>query len=163
MFIGTHNAFHPTNKFTAEWSREEINFIDDNVGLRKGNLKLTYISNQLTLISFLTQHLVTHTTVRKVYPTLRLWDITEFVQLARTSRNDWWKGALVKGWQRCRSWCSQKHQVIYWQMHRYYLNNTFFIIKLNTPSLNQKSLINNNIVNKRKCIDWFNYKIVIGS
>ena len=45
QFIETLNAFHPTTKFTAEWSREEIKFLDANVRLRNRQLKLTYISN----------------------------------------------------------------------------------------------------------------------
>ena len=50
-----------------------------------------------------------------------------------------------------------------WQMHRYYTCNKYFVNKLTTFSLHQKSFINNNIVNKIKCMYWFNYKIVIGS
>ena len=34
QFIETLNACHPTIKFTAEWSKEEINFLDVNVRLR---------------------------------------------------------------------------------------------------------------------------------
>ena len=49
-----------------------------------------------------------------------------------------------------------------WQMHRYCIYNKYFITKLITPSLYQKSLINNSIVNKIKCMYWLNYKIVIG-
>ena len=37
------------------------------------------------------------------------------------------------------------------------------ILGVSTSSLHQKSLINSNIVNKRKCIYWFRCKIVIGS
>ena len=50
----------------------------------------------------------------------------------------------------------------YWQMHRYYIYYKYFVNKLTTLSLYQKSLINNSIMNK-KCMYWFNYKIVIGS
>ena len=39
QFIETLNAFHPTIKFTAEWSREEINFLDVNVRLRNRQLE----------------------------------------------------------------------------------------------------------------------------
>ena len=49
-----------------------------------------------------------------------------------------------------------------WQMHRYCIYNKYFITKLITPSLYQKSLINNSIVNKIKCMYWLTYKIVIG-
>ena len=43
QFIETLNACNPTIKFTAEWSKEEINVLDVNVRLRIGNLKMTYI------------------------------------------------------------------------------------------------------------------------
>ena len=58
---------------------------------------------KLTLISFLTQPLVTLTTVRKVYPSVRLWDTAGFVLIikslintATTLRNGWWKWAIVE-------------------------------------------------------------------
>ena len=35
QFIETLNAFDLTIRFTAEWSREEINFLDVNVKLKK--------------------------------------------------------------------------------------------------------------------------------
>ena len=60
QFIETLNAFHSTVQFTSEWSREEINFLYVNVRLRNRQLERTYISNQLTLISFLARHLVIH-------------------------------------------------------------------------------------------------------
>ena len=37
-----------------------------------------------------------------------------------------------------------------WQMHRYYVYNKYFITKLTTSSLYEKSLISTNIVNKTK-------------
>ena len=42
QFIETLNALHITIKFTAEWSREEINFLDVNVRLKK---RSTYQTN----------------------------------------------------------------------------------------------------------------------
>ena len=39
QFIETRNAFHPAIKFTVEWSREEINFLGDNVKLRNRQLE----------------------------------------------------------------------------------------------------------------------------
>ena len=39
QFIETLNACHPTIKFTAEWSKEEINFLDVNVRLRNRQLE----------------------------------------------------------------------------------------------------------------------------
>ena len=55
--IETINVFSHHYKFTAEWLKK---------AKKLGNLKLTYISNQLTL-RFSTQHLVTHTDERRVY------------------------------------------------------------------------------------------------
>ena len=72
QFIETLNAYHPTIKFTAEWSKEEINFLDVNVRLRNGQLETDLHIKPMTLIRFLTQHLVTLTIVRKVYPKIRL-------------------------------------------------------------------------------------------
>ena len=42
QFIETLNALHITIKFMAEWSREEINFLDVNVRLKK---RSTYQTN----------------------------------------------------------------------------------------------------------------------
>ena len=39
QFIETLNSCHPTIKFTPEWSKEEKNFLDINVRLRKRQLK----------------------------------------------------------------------------------------------------------------------------
>ena len=39
QFIETPNACHPTIKFTAEWSKEEINFLDVNVRLKNRQLE----------------------------------------------------------------------------------------------------------------------------
>ena len=39
QFIETLNACHPTIKFTAEWSKEEINFLDVNVRLRNRQIE----------------------------------------------------------------------------------------------------------------------------
>ena len=38
-FIEALNACHPTMKFTAEWSKEEINFLDVNVRLQNRQLE----------------------------------------------------------------------------------------------------------------------------
>ena len=38
-FIETLNACHPTIKFTAEWLKEEMNFLDVNVKLRNWQLE----------------------------------------------------------------------------------------------------------------------------
>ena len=43
QFIETLNACHPNIKFTAEWSKEEIYFLDANIRQEIGNFKLTYI------------------------------------------------------------------------------------------------------------------------
>ena len=39
QFIETLNAFHRTIKFTAEWSKEETNFLDVKVRLRNRQLE----------------------------------------------------------------------------------------------------------------------------
>ena len=39
QFIEKINAFHPTAKLTVEWSKEEINFLDVTVRLRKRQLE----------------------------------------------------------------------------------------------------------------------------
>ena len=115
FFIETLNAFRPTIKFTAEWSRGEINILDVNVRLRNRQLGADLHVKPTTLISFLTQHLAIHTTVRKVYPIARLWDITGFVLIIKSlinvetnDRNGWWKEAIVKGWLGRRD---SKHEV----------------------------------------------------
>ena len=48
-------------------------------------------------------------------------------------------------------------------MYRYDAYNIYFVNKLTTFSLYQKTLVNNSIVNNIKCIYSFNYKIVIDS
>ena len=35
QFIEIFNAYHPIIKFTPEWSKEEINFLDVNVMTKK--------------------------------------------------------------------------------------------------------------------------------
>ena len=37
-FINEINSFHPTIKFTADWSKEKVNFLDVEVTLRNGVL-----------------------------------------------------------------------------------------------------------------------------
>ena len=39
VFIDQVNLFHPTIKFTAEYSKEEVNFLDLNIKLIDGELK----------------------------------------------------------------------------------------------------------------------------
>ena len=60
----------PLSNLLQNGQKKKKKFSDGNA--RFENLKLTYISSQLTLISFLTQHLVTLTTVKKVYSIFRL-------------------------------------------------------------------------------------------
>ena len=38
-FIDQVNLFHPTTKFTAEYSKEEVNFLDQNIKLIDRELK----------------------------------------------------------------------------------------------------------------------------
>ena len=37
-FINEINSFHPTIKFTADWSKEKVNFLDVEVTLNNGLL-----------------------------------------------------------------------------------------------------------------------------
>ena len=62
-----------------------------------------------------------------------------------------------------RSWSMAFEKVKIVTLHRYCIYNKYFVNNLATLFFYQKSFINNNIVNKIKCIYWFNYKIVIGS
>ena len=62
----------PLSNLLQNGQKKKKKFSDGNGNARFENLKLTYISSQLTLISFLTQHLVTLTTVKKVYSIFRL-------------------------------------------------------------------------------------------
>ena len=55
----------PLSNSLQNGQEKKQTFLEFDITL--GNFKLTYIPNQLTLISFLTQHLVTHTTVKKIY------------------------------------------------------------------------------------------------
>ena len=66
--------------------------------------------------------------------------------------------------RRCRSMTFEKVRIVgFLTSGWYYIYNKYFVNKLTTLSLYKKSFINNNIVNKTKCIYWFNCKIVIGS
>ena len=72
QFIETLNACHPTIKFTAEWSKEEINFLDVNVRLRNRQLETDLHIKPADTHHFLDSKSCHLTTVRKVYPTARL-------------------------------------------------------------------------------------------
>ena len=64
-FIDQINFFHPTIKFTEEYSKEEVNFLDLNIKLIDGELKQICLLNRQLLISFLIQLLPILTTVKK--------------------------------------------------------------------------------------------------
>ena len=51
-FIDQVNLFHPTIKFTAEYSKEEVNFLDLNIKLIDGQLRQTCLLKVQILISF---------------------------------------------------------------------------------------------------------------
>ena len=87
QFIETLNAGHPTIKFTAEWSKEGINFLDVNIRLRNKQLETDLHIKPTDTHQFLTQHLVTLTIVRKVYPTVRLRDTTGFALIIKSLIN----------------------------------------------------------------------------
>ena len=67
----------------------------------------------------------------------------------------------ISPFRRCRSMTFEKVRIARcWQMHIYYIYNKYFVNKLTTLSLYQKSFINSNIVIKIKCVYWSNYKTV---
>ena len=51
-FLEFLNSYHPTMKFTANYSSKEINFLDTSVR-KKSNLSLIFILNQQTCIIFI--------------------------------------------------------------------------------------------------------------
>ena len=54
-FINEINSFHPTIKFTADWSKEKVNVLDVEVTLNNGVLSTDLIVKPLivkTLTSF---------------------------------------------------------------------------------------------------------------
>ena len=68
------NVFHPTIKFTVEWSEKEMNFLDANVRLRNRSLE-TYLRLQPTGTHQFLDSTSCHSyhSVRKTYPTTRPW------------------------------------------------------------------------------------------
>ena len=52
VFIDQINLFHLTIKFTAEYSKEEVNFLDRNIKLIDGELRQTCLLKVQILISF---------------------------------------------------------------------------------------------------------------
>ena len=64
VFIEQVNMFHSTIKFTAEYSKEDVNFLDVNIKLIDGELK--------TGISFWIKLLAIPTTAKKEYLTVKL-------------------------------------------------------------------------------------------
>ena len=68
QIIETLNAFHPTNKFTAEWSKKEINVLDVNVGRKNRQLETDLDIKPTDNHHFLNQHLATLTTLMEQWP-----------------------------------------------------------------------------------------------
>ena len=65
IFLKKLNNFHPSIKFTCEYSREKVNFLDVQVIVREGNVQQMF--SKLTVINTSTLHHVIHTTVLNRY------------------------------------------------------------------------------------------------
>ena len=68
VFIDQINLFHATIKFTAEYSKEEVNFLDLNIKLIDGGLRQTCLLKVQILISFQIQLPPILITVKKGIP-----------------------------------------------------------------------------------------------
>ena len=78
-FLETLNEFHPTIKFTAEWSQKSINFLDVTVSLIFGQIETyLYRSLQIATNTFILPR-VTLTIVRKAFRIVKHYALTEFV------------------------------------------------------------------------------------
>ena len=86
-FTETLNPCQIPIKFIAKCSKEEINFLNVNVILKE-QATWSWLTYQTKwLLSFLDSTFVIHTTVRNVYSTARLWDITGFVLIRKNLIN----------------------------------------------------------------------------
>ena len=70
-FLEFLNSYHPTMKFTANYSWKKINFLDVSVR-KKSNLSLIFILNQQTCINIYMLSPVMFITFRNTYVTVRL-------------------------------------------------------------------------------------------
>ena len=64
--------FHPTIKFTAKYSKEEVDFLDLNIKLIDGELKTDLFVKPTDTHPFLDQLLPILVTVKKEYLTVKL-------------------------------------------------------------------------------------------
>ena len=71
-FIHKINKVHPTIKFTADWSKTSINFLDITVSLMEGLKKLIYILRLQTVINIYNLVRFTLLIVESVYHLLRV-------------------------------------------------------------------------------------------
>ena len=83
VFIEQVNMFHSTIKFTAENSKEEVNFLNVNVKLIVGELKTDLFIKPTDTHQFLDSTSCIRTTAKREYLTVKLSGLTEFVQITR--------------------------------------------------------------------------------
>ena len=77
--------FHPTIKFTAEYSKEAVNILDLNIkNLLMRNLRQICLLNLQILISFLVLLLPILISVKKEYLTVKLRGLIGSAQIMRT-------------------------------------------------------------------------------
>ena len=69
-FLNKLNSFDPTIKFTADCSKETINFLDVNTRLVEGELMADFLLSLPIGTSFYIQDLPTLIIARKEYPTV---------------------------------------------------------------------------------------------
>lgn len=85
-FLKAINEFHPSIKFTPEWSPKSVSFLDTKISLDiEGRLPPIYMSSRQTLISISTGTVATLATVRKAIHTARCSGSTKFALEWRTS------------------------------------------------------------------------------
>ena len=95
QFIETLNVCHPTIKFTGEWSKEEINFLDVNIRLRNRQLKTDLHIKPTDTHQFLDSTSCHPYHCKKGIPYSHAF-IKRLINAGTTYRNGWWKGAIVK-------------------------------------------------------------------
>ena len=83
VFIDQVNLFHPTIKFTAKYSKEEVHFSDLKIKLIDGELKTDLFVKPTDTHQFLIQLLPILVTVKKEYLTVKLQDLIGSAQIMR--------------------------------------------------------------------------------
>ena len=78
-FINSLNDFHPNIKFTSDWSKESINFLDVQLKINGDKFQLIYMLSPLTLTNIYMLLRVTLFILKDPYHTVRHFGLTEFV------------------------------------------------------------------------------------